>query len=200
MNGVVMTKTSQPPRGNSHKSKHRSPWRWAGFVVAPLALGVLVAVSTLSETDDATVERAIPFELTATDGQTLSLDQALVGGDTLLYFSMGVGCDGCFAQIPELEAAVAERGMSFLPIMVDPAPMVASEAARYGIDRPILIDPGAQVSTAYGMVGIHGHSDRPSHSFALVRQSGEIAWVRHYPEMFVPAGSFFSELDAALGS
>ena len=195
-----MTKTSQPPRGNSHKSRHRSPWRWAGFVVAPLALGVLVAVSTLSETDDATVKRAIPFELSAADGRTVTLDESLAEGDALLYFSMGVGCDGCFAQIPELEAAVAERGMTFLPIMVDPAPMVAAEAARFGIDRPIFIDPGAQVSTAYGMVGIYGHGDRPSHSFALVRQSGEIAWVRHYAEMFVPAGSLLGELDAALES
>ncbi|MEX0700444.1 MAG: redoxin family protein [Acidimicrobiia bacterium] len=195
-----MTKTSQPPRRNSRKSKHRSPWRWAGFVVGPLALAVLVAVSTLSETDDATVEQAIPFELSAADGQTVTLDESLAEGDTLLYFSMGVGCDGCFAQIPELEAAVAERGITFLPIMVDPAPMVASEAARFGIDRPILIDPGAQVSAAYGMVGIYGHGDRPSHSFALVRQSGDIAWVRHYAEMFVPADELLGELDAALGT
>ncbi|MEX1134520.1 MAG: redoxin family protein [Acidimicrobiia bacterium] len=193
-----MTKTNQPPRGNSRKSKHRSSWRWAGFVVAPLALGVLVAVSTLSETDEATVEQAIPFELSTADGGTVTLDESLAEGDALLYFSMGVGCDGCFAQIPELEAAVAERGMTFLPIMVDPAPMVAAEAVRFGIDRPILIDPGAQVSTAYGMVGIYGHGDRPSHSFALVRQSGDIAWVRHYAEMFVPADELLGELDTAL--
>jgi peroxiredoxin len=111
-----------------------------------------------------------------------------------------VGCDGCFAQIPELEAAVAERGMSLVPIMVDPAPLVAAEAARFGIEGPILIDPDAEVSAAYGMVGIYGHGDRPSHSFALVRQTGEIAWVRHYDEMFVPAESLLDELDAALGT
>ena len=195
-----MTKTIQPPRRSSHKSKHRSPWRWAGLAVAPLALAILVAVSVLSETDDATVDQAIPFELSAADGQTVSLDESLAQGDALLYFSMGVGCDGCFAQIPELEAAVAERGMTFLPIMVDPAPLVAAEAARFGIDRPILIDTDARVSSAYGMVGIYGHGDRPSHSFALVRQSGEIAWVRHYAEMFVPADELLGELDAALES
>jgi peroxiredoxin len=198
MNGVVMTKTSQQPLSTSRKPKHRSPWRWVGFAVAPLALAILVAVSTVSETEDATVEQAIPFELTATDGQTISLDESLAEGDALLYFSMGVGCDGCFAQIPELEAGMAERGIDLLPIMVDPAPKVASEAARFGIEGPILIDPGAQVSAAYGMVGIYGHGDRPSHSFALVRQGGEIAWVRHYAEMFVPAGSLLDELDAAL--
>jgi hypothetical protein len=90
--------------------------------------------------------------------------------------------------------------MSLVPIMVDPAPLVAAEAARFGIEGPILIDPGAEVSAAYGMVGIYGHGDRPSHSFALVRQTGEIAWVRHYAEMFVPAESLLEELDIALGT
>jgi hypothetical protein len=50
------------------------------------------------------------------------------------------------------------------------------------------------------MVGIYGHADRPSHSFALVRQDGSIGWVRHYAEMFVPAGALFAELDASLES
>ena len=195
-----MTKTIQPQRGSSRKPKSRSPWRWVGFAVAPLALAVLVAVSVLSETDDAEIDQAIPFELSSADGRTVSLNETLAEGDALLYFSMGVGCDGCFAQIPELDTAVAERGMSLVPIMVDPAPLVAAEAAKFGIEGPILIDPEAEVSAAYGMVGIYGHGDRPSHSFALVRQSGEIAWVRHYAEMFVPAESLLDELDAALAS
>jgi peroxiredoxin len=165
-----------------------------------LALAVLVAVSALSDTDDAPIERATPFQLITTNGQTISLEESLAEGDTLLYFSMGVGCDGCFAQIPELEAAVAERGITLLPIMVDPAPMVAAEAARFGIEGPILIDSDATVSMAYGMVGIYGHGDRPSHSFALVRQDGTVAWVRHYAEMFVPADELLRELDPALGT
>jgi peroxiredoxin len=113
---------------------------------------------------------------------------------------MGVGCDGCFAQIPEIEADLAERGLNLLSIMVDPAPMVAAEAARFGIETPILIDTDAQVSRDYGMVGVYGHADRPSHSFALVRQEGTITWVRHYAEMFVPSDALFSELDSALGT
>lgn len=167
-------------------------------MAVPLSLVTLVAVSALTDNDETDVEQAIPFELTATDGRTISLDKTLAEGDALLYFSMGVGCDGCFAQIPELEAAMAARGITLLPIMVDPAPMVATEAARFGIEGPILIDSGARVSGAYGMVGIYGHGDRPSHSFALVRRSGEIAWVRHYAEMFVPAEALMSELDATL--
>jgi peroxiredoxin len=159
-----------------------------------------VAVSTVLETEDTGLEEGIQFELPTTAGEIVALDETLADGDTVLYFSMGVGCDGCFAQIPEIENALAERGLNLLSIMVDPAPMVAAEAARFGIKTPILIDGGAQVSRDYGMVGVYGHADRPSHSFALVRQNGSIGWVRHYAEMFVPSDAFISELDAALGS
>lgn len=197
-----MTSTKTQPQPPRRRSPHRrSVWSWVGFIAIPLTLAVLVAISTVSEPRDTNLEKAIPFELpTTADGQTVSLDQALTEGDVLLYFSMGVGCDGCFAQIPEIETALAERGLNLLPIMVDPAPMVAAQATRFGIETPILIDDGAQVSQEYGMLGIYGHADRPSHSFALVRQDGTIGWVRHYAEMFVPSDALFGELDAALES
>jgi peroxiredoxin len=108
---------------------------------------------------------------------------------------MGVGCDGCFAQIPEIEAELAEREIALLPVMVDPADVVAREADRFGISTPILIDSDRQVSEIYGMLGVYGHSDRPSHSFALV-ENGTITWSRHYAEMFVPSNDLFAELDA----
>jgi hypothetical protein len=78
--------------------------------------------------------------------------------------------------------------------------MITTEAARFGITRPILIDSDRRASDAYGMMGIYGHGDRPSHSFALVRRSGEVAWVRHYAEMFVPADSLVGGMDATLGA
>jgi peroxiredoxin len=175
-------------------------WAWVGFLSVPAILVALVVVSSLTEVAGTSLAQAIPFELEGTDGRTVSLEETLATGDALLYFSMGVGCDGCFAQIPELEAAVAERGLTLVPIMIDPAQTVAGEAARFGIERPILIDRGAKVSSAYGMVGIYGHSDRPSHSFALVRQNGDVAWVRHYAEMFVAADALFAELDEEVGA
>ena len=176
----------------------RSPWRWIAFSAPIIFLGGLVALSVLGESRSAEPGLAPAFELATTDGRWVSLDETLAKGDALLYFSMGVGCDGCFAQIPEIEAAVTQRGLTLLPIMVDPAPLVSNEAARFGIDTPILIDSGARVAEAYGMVGVYGHGDRPSHSFALVRDDGSIGWVRHYAEMFVPAAALFSELDPAL--
>lgn len=196
-----MTTTRTRPRPPRRRpSRKPSVWRWVGFIAIPLALATLVAVSLVSETPNTGPGEAIQFELPTEGGQWVSLDETLAQGDTLLYFSMGVGCDGCFAQIPEIETAVAERGLNLLPIMVDPAPMVAAEATRFGIETPILIDSGAQVSTEYGMVGVYGHADRPSHSFALVRQDGSIGWVRHYAEMFVPSDTLFSEFDSATGS
>ncbi|OFW65052.1 MAG: hypothetical protein A2135_10230 [Actinobacteria bacterium RBG_16_67_15] len=177
-----------------------SLWRWLGFALPLVLLAILVAYTAISEAPSSGPDRATPFELAATDGQTFSLEASLAEGDTLLYFSMGVGCSGCFLQIPELEAQLAERGVVLLPIMVDPAPLVAAEAASYGITTPILIDTDRRVADAYGMLGVYGHSDRPSHSFALVRQDGSVGWVRHYAEMFVPAGDLLAELDANLGA
>lgn len=193
------TKTRQQAT-ERRPSRTTSAWRWAGFIAIPLALAVLVAISTLDESGDPALDLAVPFELETTGGDTVSLEDTIAAGDALLYFSMGVGCDGCFAQVPEIESELTARGISLLTIMVDPAPMVAAEATRFGIDTPILIDPGAEVSHSYGMVGVYGHADRPSHSFALVRQDGSIGWVRHYAEMFVPADHLMAELDSALDS
>ena len=195
-----MTKKSARPRSASDDQKRRaSALRWFGFLLIPALLSLLVSISATTRTEQVAPDRASPFELIATNGEMISLEDSLVAGDALLYFSMGAGCDGCFAQIPELEQALNERGITLVPIMVNPPQVVEAEAVRFGIDQPILIDSDISVSRAYGMIGVYGHADRPSHSFALVRQSGEIAWVRHYAEMFVPAESLFDELDAALG-
>ncbi len=50
------------------------------------------------------------------------------------------------------------------------------------------------VSDAYGMLGIYGHTDRPSHSFALVRADGTVALVKHYATMFVPLDELLADL------
>ncbi|MFW2513289.1 peroxiredoxin family protein [Demequina sp. SO4-13] len=171
---------------------------WASFLAVPAVIAVLVGITITSEEDETTLTAAPDFTLTTTAGEQVSLDESLADGDTLLYFSMGLGCDGCFAQIPELDDVLAERDIEMLSIMVDPPEPVAAEEERFGVTQPILIDPDAQVSADYGMIGIYGHGDRPSHSFALVNQEGEVEWVRHYAEMFVEADAFVEELDAAV--
>lgn len=175
--------------------------RWVAWVaaLAPiLALVAFITANEISTSGPSTPAAAVPdFILPTTDGSVLDRAGTLADGDALYYFSMGVGCDGCFAQIPELEEGLAARGIRLVPVMVDPLERVAVEANRWSIDMPIVIDADRGLSAALGMLGQYGHGDRPSHSFALVRQDATVAWVRHYAEMFVPADALFAELDSA---
>jgi peroxiredoxin len=195
-----MTKNKKPAARSASK-KPRSAgigawWKWAALAI-PIA--ALATVMVLGARDDASSGKSVgsqakSFTLPSTHGGRVSLEDILKDGAALLFFSMGLGCDGCFTQIPEVEANLARLGITLVPIMVDPAPLVDAEARRFGIDSPILIDANRSISKAYGMLGIYGHPDRPSHSFALVDRMGEILWVRHYAEMFVPAGRLVADL------
>lgn len=189
------------PSGTRAAPKRRrvSPWAWVGLVVPLAALLAIIIVGTVSGEPGSAIEAELApgFTLPDTAGGTDSLEQILAQGDALLYFSMGVGCDGCFTQIPEAAAGLQERGLQLVPVMVDRPEMVAQEAARFGITMPILIDETREVSEAYGMLGVYGHGDRPSHSFALVRADGTIAWVKHYATMFVPLDQLLSDMGQA---
>jgi peroxiredoxin len=198
-----MTRTRKPQpvtptRASTNPKRRASWWSWAAIGIPIALLTAVVALGGGSGPDGTTAvgSPAPDFDLPATDGSRQSLDALLAKGEALLYFSMGPGCDGCFAQIPEVEDALAERGIILVPVMVDPAPLVAAEARRFGITRPILIDADRSVSEAYGMIGVYGHQDRPSHSFALVDQQGEISWIGHYAEMFLTTDRLLSDLDA----
>lgn len=181
------------------KRRRVSPWAWVGFAVPLVALlTIIIAGSVAGEPGSAVDAQQAPgFTLPDTTGGTESLDQILAQGDALLYFSMGVGCDGCFAQIPEAAAGLQERGLQLVPVMVDRPEMVSQEAARFGITMPILIDETREVSEAYGMLGVYGHGDRPSHSFALVRADRTVAWVKHYATMFVPLDQLLADMGEA---
>lgn len=178
------------------KPKHRI-WGWVAFGVPTLLLAAIVGWFGGGTEDPASGGDATTFALPATDGTTVALSDSYGENGTLLYFSMGVGCDGCFAQIPEIEDGLEARGISFLPIMANPPEHVVMEADRWGITMPILIDADMSVARAYGMLGVYGHSNTPSHSFALVERGGSVSWVKHYADMFVPADQFFAALDAA---
>ena len=202
MSRQMQTKPRPSPKGSGSRGRPKpkqkaSPWKWVGFF-APLAvIAALVVVGSLSGTPEQEVvgSPAPDFVLPTSTGETVSLDSILeTGGEALLYFSMGVGCDGCFAQIPEIDAVLADRNITLVPIMVDAPDLVASEAVRFEIGGPILIDADRSVSSAYDMMGIYGHADRPSHSFALVGQDRQIQWVHHYATMFVPADDLLQEM------
>lgn len=172
---------------------------WVGLLLPLLAIGALVAAETLRPaTDPATIGAVAPdFELADTAGGTQSLERALAEGSdgAMLYFSMGVGCGGCFAQIPEIEPALTERGIRLVSVVVDDPDITRIEAERYGATGPIALDLDRSVSEAYGMLGVYGHGDRPSHSFVRVDAEGTITDVRHYAEMFVPLEQLLADLD-----
>ena len=192
---------SRAGKGSRRPSQKRSSsWSWLAFAAPVLVLAIVVAIGTATDEPQHGLlgAEAPGFSLPTTDGTRVALDDVLNGGgQAMLYFSMGVGCDGCFAQIPEIEAELAARGITLVPVMVDPAERVAAEASRFGINDPILIDADRSASEAYGMLGVYGHADRPSHSFALVGADRQVRWVKHYATMFVPAADFFAEVPEA---
>lgn len=200
----MMRKKPRPPQPSGStvtEGPPRSSRRWLMWAATLAPLAILVAfitVNTLTGEPHRQGASVVPeFRLATSTGSVVDRDAALGPGDTLFYFSMGVGCDGCFAQIPEIEAGLKARDVRLVPVMVDPPSVVATEALRWGVEIPILIDADLSLSRAMGMVGVYGHSNSPSHSFALARADGTVEWVRHYAEMFVPSDAFFSELDDA---
>lgn len=196
---TTKSRQNNSPSTRSRKLRRVSPWAWVGFAVPLGALLIIIIVGSVTGEPGSAIDaqRAPGFTLPDTAGETESLGQILARGDALLYFSMGVGCDGCFQQIPEAFDGLAERGLQLVPVMVDRPEMVSQEAARFGIAMPILIDETREVSEAYGMLGVYGHGDRPSHSFALVRADGTVAWVKHYATMFVPLDQLLADMGEA---
>ncbi|GMR02457.1 MAG: hypothetical protein BMS9Abin20_0793 [Acidimicrobiia bacterium] len=191
--------TPSPPRPKTkdEKGQRAKVWGWAAIVIP--VVGLLI-VAVLGAFDDAgggpvDVKSAAPaFELPTTSGSSVSLDGVLAEGPALLYFAMGVGCDICFYQIPEINDALAEKGVTLVPIMVEPGPVIAAEAQRLGVTTPILIDTDLAVSNAYDMIGIYGHRNTPTHSFALVDQDGQIVWRQDYPDVFIPLENLLADL------
>lgn len=176
----------------------RSRWTtWLGLLVPLAAVGALVATDALTDQPATAIGATAPdFTLPDTTGDTESLDEALAEGTegVVVYFSMGVGCGGCFAQIPEITDTLASHGLRLVSVMVDDAEIARVEAERYGATTPIALDADRTVSEAYGMLGAYGHDDRPSHSFALIGPDRTVRDVRHYAEMFVPAEQLLSDL------
>lgn len=174
---------------------------WLGLLLPLLAIAAFVVAETLRPAPEpAAIGSFAPaFELADTAGGTQSLERALAEGPegALLYFSMGVGCGGCFAQIPEIEPALAARGIRLVSVVVDDAEIARIEAERYGATSPLALDSDRGVSEAYGMLGVYGHGDRPSHSFVRVDSDGTISDLRHYAEMFVPLDQLLADLDLA---
>ncbi len=139
---------------------------------------------------------APPFTLASTGGGSVSLSDYR-GKDVLLYFNEGVGCDACFYQTVELEQHARDlsaAGLTVLPVVMNPAPDVQREMARFGIATPYLIDSDGSVSQAYGMLGKGMHANLPGHGFVLVDGSGRLRWRGEYPSMYVSTKDLLAQL------
>lgn len=96
--------------------------------------------------------------------------------------------------------------VALVSIALDSLEEMAAEAAVLGITNvPLLSDPDAKVSASYDVLQWAVASGEPSHTFVLVDQSGNIAWVKDYgapdnPErtMYVPVQELIDAIEENL--
>lgn len=158
----------------------------AGVAVAVIA----IAIAIVTQGRDRLVTGAAPpFTLPTSDGGSVSLED-MRGHPVLLYFSEGVGCDSCFAQMADIEAsqsAFDDLDVHVIPVMVNAASDVVSAAGDFGLETPIALDTTKAVSSEYGVLGTGMHAGLPGHSFILVDETGTITWEQSFPSMYVPS-------------
>lgn len=169
-------------------------WAIAGAVAAAAVVLVVLGGRT---TDPTAVGAAPPFALESTAGGEVALADHR-GKNVLLYFNEGVGCDICFYQTAALEAdpAFGDLDITFLPVVMNPAPAVREQLDRFGIATPYLVDPDGSVSGAYETLGTGHHADLPGHSLVLVGPDGQQRWRGDYPGMWVEPAELVAALSA----
>jgi peroxiredoxin Q/BCP len=193
-------------------------WVAAG-VAAAVVLGGLYAIFRAQTESDASAgapgdyevgspgpgETAPDFTLASAEGQQVALSD--FRGDTvLLYFHEGLGCQPCWDQIRDLEAASAELDAAGIDELVSitsaPADLLAQKMDDDGLESLALADPDLDViadyeANNYGMMG----DTRAGHSFLLVDPEGEIVWRADYggaPDytMYLPVDKVLADLQA----
>ncbi len=93
--------------------------------------------------------------------------------------------------------------MELLSIATDPPEAWREVADEEDIALPLLSDPGAKVSTNYGVMA-WGMGGEPGHTFVLVEGDGTVAWIGDYgaPEngglMYVDVPTLIEQVKAHL--
>lgn len=194
------TRTRATRVRRSPRRADRGRWLVGALLTAAAVAGVLALAFATQERSTPTTGAAPPFTLPTTDGSSVSLE-AMRGTPVLLYFSEGVGCDSCFAQLADIEASASsfsKLGVRIVPIMVNGASDVAASATTYGISTPIALDTTKAVSDSYGVLGTGMHEGLPGHSFVLVGGDGRIVWEKNFPSMYVPSAELARMIEAQL--
>lgn len=149
--------------------------------------------------------RAPDFSLPSTTGGTVRLSD-LRGKNVLLYFQEGIGCEGCWTQLKDIQSDMGrfqQLGISdVITITTNPLDALKQKVADETIALPVLSDESFAVSRAYNatMYGMMAGS-ADGHTFILVGPDGRIRWRADYggpPEytMYVPINSLIADIKA----
>ena len=206
-------------------SRQRNPrttalrWGIVAAVVAALA-GIFVAIIALQPAptsgnmsasgayavgDPGPGANAPGFTLPSTAGDTLSLDDYR-GKTVLLYFHEGLGCQPCWDQIRDLDAANGELSAAgvdqLLTITSGPVDLIAQKMSDDSLTAVALADTDLDVSRSYNanQYGMMGDS-RDGHSFILIGPDGRIIWRADYGgspnyTMYVPVDQILTDMAA----
>lgn len=99
-------------------------------------------------------DRAPPFTLCDAAGRRRSLAALLVDGPLVLSFFRGDWCPYCREDLAALRgAAELIRGAGGVPVAISPqrSAVNAATVRRFGLDFPVLSDPGNVIADAFGL-------------------------------------------------
>jgi peroxiredoxin len=102
--------------------------------------------------------KAPEFELNATDGKRISLQEELAHGPVVLAF-FKVSCPTCQYAFPFLERlhkAYGQKGVKLLGVSQNNAKDTAAFTKEFGVTFPVLLDDTEKypVSNAYGLTNV----------------------------------------------
>ena len=103
-------------------------------------------------------------------------------------------------QVVDLQnsSAFQATGAQLISIAIDPASEQALESQTLGITVPMLIDDGS-ITKAFGADQFAMPNGEPSHTFALVDASGNLAWIKDYGAPNNPNRTMYVEVDELVG-
>lgn len=153
----------------------------------------------------ATGALAPDFTLPSTTGGTVHLSD-FRGKTVLLYFQEGIGCEGCWTQMKDIQAQMKDfQGLgvtTMLTVTTNPLDALKQKVADEGLTLPVLSDESFAVSRAYNatMYGMMAGS-ADGHTFILVGPDGRIRWRADYGgppsyTMYVPVSNLIADIKA----
>ena len=94
--------------------------------------------------------------------------------------------------------------VAILSIAFDPQESQAASKREFGINIPMLVDADHLVSKQYDVLQWAVATGEPGHTFILIDEYGDIAWIRDYgaPEnggqMYVPVDELTDNIEQSL--